>query len=317
MKNIRVFIDGQHGTTGLKIHSRLKARDDIEIVEIPVESKKDAVYKAKILNEVDVVFLCLPDDAARESVSLIKNKDVKILDPSTAHRISDDWTYGIPELNKDQRGKIAKSNRVTVPGCHATGFNICLHPLIAEGIVSPEYPVNCHSISGYSGGGKQMIAEYESLDGDKSKISCRVKNLNLAHKHLPEMKKYGLLEDKPIFTSIVGNYYNGMLVFLPINFNALKTGKNIDDLRKFYEEYYKGEQFIKVVNQAVIDDIGDGFLSPVGCNETNDLEIYVFKNDNHVQVVARFDNLGKGASGAAVQNMNIMIGVPENTGLRS
>lgn len=310
-----VFIDGQHGTTGLRIHERLKDRDELEIVSIPEESKKDIDKKAKVINDVDVVFLCLPDQAARESVSLIRNENVKVIDPSTAHRISDDWVYGIPELNANQRNAIATSKRVTNPGCHATGFIMIMHPLVSSGIVPENFLACCHSISGYSGGGKQMIREYEKEAKGNEAYSCRVKNLDLNHKHLPEMKKYGLLNHEPIFSSIVGDFYSGMLVFVPIDLRYIEKVGSSRDLRSFFEEYYGSENFVRVASEDEIESIGPNFISPVECNETNNIELLVFEKGKQAICVARFDNLGKGASGAAVQNMNIMIGAPENKGL--
>ena len=310
-----VFVDGQHGTTGLKIHDRLKVREDLEIVEIPVESKKDTKSKSKILNEVDIVFLCLPDDAAKESVSLIRNEKVRVLDPSTAHRTSPEWEYGIPELNPGQRAKIKASKRVSVPGCYATGFNMCVHPLTAAGIIPRDYPISSYAITGYSGGGKQMIASFENEGRNPDEIASRPKNLDLCHKHLPEMQKYGLLERPPIFTPIVGNFYNGLLVFTPLYSHLLAQAKQGDEIRSFLEEYYYGEQFVRVFSQSETEAIGDGFLSPTACNETNNLDVFVFARTDHTLLVARLDNLGKGASGAAIQNMNLMIGAPEDRGL--
>lgn len=311
----RVFIDGQHGTTGLKIDQRLNSRSDIELVEIPEEHKKDVNVKSEILNNVDIVFLCLPDDAARESVSLIHNDKVKVLDASTAHRTASGWEYGIPELNPEQRDRIRNSNRVSVPGCYATGFTMCMHPLVSKGFVPSDYPVTCYSITGYSGGGKQMIGAFEQSGNNFQEICCRPKNLNLAHKHLPEMAKHGLLKSPPIFTPIVGNFFHGMLVFIPLYLNMVSNVKSGSAIRDFFSEYYKGEQFVRVASKGDIDNIGDGFLSPIACNDTNNIDIFAFDRHDHVLLVARLDNLGKGASGAAVQNMNILIGAPENRGL--
>jgi N-acetyl-gamma-glutamyl-phosphate reductase len=305
-----VFIDGQHGTTGLTIHERLKDRPDIEVVELPADKKKDPAMKAKIINEVDVVFLCLPDDAARESTALIKNDRVKVIDSSCAHRTMDAWVYGFPELDREQRGKIAAARRVTVPGCHATGFVACLHPLRAHGYIPSHWPVSCSSISGYSGGGKRMIGEFEHGLGDPDVASTRPKNLDLAHKHGPEMKKYGLLDAAPLLVPIVGNFYKGMLVMIP-----LPGLKNPADIRVCLEEYYAGEAFIHVASQQEIEVVGDGFLSPLECHDTNRLDIFVFHRDEDVLLVARLDNLGKGAGGAAVQCLNIMSGAPEGLGL--
>lgn len=315
MNTKTVFIDGQHGTTGLKIHERLKNRKDITLLEIAIEDKKDPGEKAEVLNSADIVFLCLPDDAAKESVSLITNDKVKILDASCAHRTTPGWIYGLPELNKEQRTEIAKASKVTNPGCHATGFTAVMHPLVSSGLVPPDYPVFCNSISGYSGGGKPMIQEYESGSKSAEELSCRAKNLNLEHKHLAEMKKYGLLNDFPIFTSTVGNYYNGMLIIIPINFGLIRKAYTHGEIREFYADYYKEEAFIKVLSAEEIKEIGAGFISPINCNDTNNLELLIFENKHQTLIVSRFDNLGKGASGAAVQNMNIMIGANEKTGL--
>jgi N-acetyl-gamma-glutamyl-phosphate reductase len=311
----KVFIDGSHGTTGLKIHERLAARGDIELITIPVERRKDSEAKRACLNSADIVFLCLPDDAARESVSLITNPAVQVLDASTAHRTAEGWAYGIPELNPGQRAAIKSGGRVSVPGCYASGFCAALHPLVSKGILPPDYPVSSYAITGYSGGGRQMIAAYETGSPDREAICCRPKNLNLVHKHLPEMKKFGLLSQTPIFTPIVGDFFQGMLVFVPLYPTLMTKKMAADDIRSFYSDYYVGEQFIRVAPSAEIAGIADGFLSPTALNGTNMLELFVFGKEDHVLVVARLDNLGKGASGAAVQNMNILMGVPENTGL--
>jgi N-acetyl-gamma-glutamyl-phosphate reductase len=310
-----VFIDGQHGTTGLKIHDRLNDRHDLELVDIPIESKKDIKYKSNILNDVDVVFLCLPDEAARESVSLIKNHKVRIIDASTAHRTSSEWAYGIPELNSGQRNIIRGAKRVSVPGCYATGFIMFMHPLVSSGIIPADYPISSYAITGYSGGGKQMIGAFENKANNLQEICSRPKCLNLFHKHLPEMRKYGLLQHVPIFTPIVGNFYKGMLVFIPIYSHLLIKIKQGDGIRSFLKDYYNGEQFVTVVSKTKTEEIGDGFISPIECNDTNNIDLFVFSRTDHILLVARLDNLGKGASGAAVQNMNLMIGAPENKGL--
>ncbi|MDA3812073.1 MAG: N-acetyl-gamma-glutamyl-phosphate reductase [Spirochaetaceae bacterium] len=313
-KKLKVFIDGQHGTVGLQIRERLKDRPELQIIEIENSLKKDIEEKRKILNQSDIVFLCLPDAVAKESVSLITNPDVKVLDGSTAHRIDNKWVYGIPELNKTQRSTIRESKRITVPGCYASGFILPMHPLVSKGIVPSDYPVSTYAITGYSGGGKEMIASYKE-NKDSEDYSCRPKNLNLTHKHLPEMQKYGLLDNKPIFTPIVGNFYKGMLVFIPLYKNLLQKNLNQTNLIEFYKEYYKDENFINIFDKELIKTIDSDFISPGSNNNTNNLDILVFENDEQFLIVSRLDNLGKGASGAAVQNMNLLIDVPENTGL--
>ncbi len=309
-----MFIDGQHGTVGLKIRERLAQRDDIDILEIDSSLRKDRKEKQRLLNEADIVFLCLPDDAARESVSLVTEPHVRILDGSTAHRTHADWAYGIPELHPGQRDLIRQSHRITVPGCYATGFNMLLHPLVSRGIVPSSYQVSTYAITGYSGGGKQMIADF-SANGHLPEWAARPKNLNLRHKHLPEMHLYSLLDKAPLFSPIVANFYNGMLVFVPLYKELLLKKWGQAELIAFYQEYYQDEGFLRIIDKPALDSINAEFLSATTCNDSNDLEILVFENDNQIMLVSRLDNLGKGASGAAVQNMNILLGVPENTGL--
>jgi len=310
-----VFVDGQHGTTGLKIRERLAGRRDIEIVEIPEEKRKDPAAKAKLINDVDIVFLCLPDDAARESVSLVKSPSVCVIDGSTAHRITEGWVYGLPELKKGQRNLIKKSKRIAVPGCHATGFILMLHPLIAGGIVSPAYPVTTHAVAGYSGGGKSMIADYDNPESPAYIRTPRPYSLKLDHKHLPEMQKYSGLDHTPLFNPTVVNVYTGEIISIPLMASHLEKKLNAGDIRKYLADYYAGEQFIKVMPYPADEHLKNGFLTFTDCNDTNNLEIFVFGNDDRILISARYDNLGKGASGAAVQDMNIVLGVPEETGL--
>jgi len=311
----KVFIDGSHGTTGLKIHERLDKREDIELMAIPDEKRKDPRTRRDYLNGADIVFLCLPDDAARESISLIANPAVRVIDASTAHRTAEGWAYGIPELNPGQREKIKNADRVSVPGCYASGFCAVLHPLVSSGFLSSDYPVSSYAITGYSGGGRQMIADFQSDSSDREAICCRPKNLNLIHKHLPEMQKFGLLQQPPIFTPIVGDFFQGMLVFVPPYAAMMTHNAGADRIRSFFADYYRGEQFIRVASDEEIASIADGFLSPTACNDTNMLELFVFGRNDRLLIVTRLDNLGKGASGAAVQDMNILLGVPEDTGL--
>ena len=310
-----VFIDGQHGTTGLKIHERLNARTDIELISIPEESRKDLMTKERLLNEADIVFICLPDNAARESVSLIKNKAVCVIDGSTAHRVAEGWVYGLPELKKEQRSLIKNSKRITVPGCHATGFIAMLYPLVALGIVDPDYPVTCHTTAGYSGGGKTMIADYEGEIVPDYIKNPRPYSLALNHKHIPEMTKIVGLTQAPLFAPTVVNVYAGEIISIPLIVRHLKKKLSAVEMRKVLADYYAGERFIKVMPYPADDYLKNGFLTFTDCNGTNNLEIFVFGDKDKALLSARFDNLGKGASGAAVQNMNLVLGVDEGTGL--
>jgi N-acetyl-gamma-glutamyl-phosphate reductase len=310
-----VFVDGQHGTTGLKIHERLNGRKDIEIIEIPEEKRKDPETRKKLINGADIVFLCLPDDAARESVSLIKNNSVCVIDGSTAHRVTEGWVYGLPELKKEQRKLIKTSKKISVPGCHATGFILMLYPLVAQGIVAPDYPVTCHAVAGYSGGGKAMIADYESQNAPDYIKNPRPYSLELNHKHIPEMTKITGLSRPPIFAPTVVNEYNGEIISIPLLASYLKKEFSAADIREALAEYYAGEQFIKVMPYPPDDFLKKGFMTFTDCNGTNNLEIFVFGNKERILLSARYDNLGKGASGAAIQDMNITLGLPENTGL--
>jgi N-acetyl-gamma-glutamyl-phosphate reductase len=310
-----VFIDGQHGTTGLKIHERLNGRKDIELIEIPVEKRKDPDAKQKLLNEADIVFLCLPDDAARESVSLITNKSVCVIDGSTAHRVTEGWVYGLPELKKEQRTLIKNSKRIVVPGCHATGFISILYPLVSKGIVAPDYPITSHAFAGYSGGGKAMIVDYESEGAPDDIKNPRPYSLALNHKHIPEMTKIVGLAQPPLFSPTVVNVYNGEIIFIPLVVRYLKKQLSAEDIRAVLAEYYAGERFIKVMPYPPDDYLKDGFMTFTDCNDTNNLEIFVFGDKGRVLLSARFDNLGKGSSGTAVQNMNLVLGLPEDTGL--
>jgi N-acetyl-gamma-glutamyl-phosphate reductase len=311
-----VFVDGQHGTTGLKIRERLSGRNDIEILEIDEAQRKDPSARARLLNQADIVFLCLPDDAARESVSLIKNNSTCIIDGSTAHRVAEGWVYGLPELKKDQRTLIKQSKRITVPGCHATGFILMLHPLIAEGIVAADYPVTTHAVAGYSGGGKSMIADYETKGAPDYIKNPRPYALGLTHKHVPEMTKYSGLAQTVLFAPTVVNVYNGEIISIPLITKSLKKKLGAKEIQKFLADYYAGEQFIKVMPYPADSYLKNGFLTFTDCNGTNNLEIFVFGNDDRVLISARYDNLGKGASGAAIQNMNIVLGLPEKMGLK-
>lgn len=313
----KIYVDGQEGTTGLKINERLSGRTDIEILKIASEKRKDIEARRALLNEADIVFLCLPDDASREAVSLVENKKTRIIDASTAFRTHEDWTYGLPELSKEQRELIHKSSRVANPGCHATGFNLAVYPLIKAGIIPKTYPITAYSVTGYSGAGKKMIALYEESDEDtKKKLeSPRFYSLNLTHKHLPEMKKVCELNNDPLFTPIIGDFYKGMLVSIPLIAPMLNKKVTAKDVQEIMANHYASEHFVKVIPFDSAANLDNGFLNATECNDTNKAEIFVFGRDEQILVISRFDNLGKGASGAAVQNMNIMLGIDEKVGL--
>ncbi len=310
-----VFVDGQHGTTGLQIRERLAGRTDIELIELPETRRKDPAARREALNQADIVFLCLPDDAARESVGFIENAGVTVIDGSTAHRVTPGWVYGLPELNKGQRDLIKKAGRIAVPGCHATGFVALLYPLVAGGIVGADYPVTCHATAGYSGGGKSMIAAYEDPASPDYIRTPRPYALTLNHKHLPEMTQVVGLSRAPVFAPTVVNVYKGEIVSVPLVVPSLKKPLGPAEIRSYLADYYQGERFIRVMPFPPDARLTNGYMTFTDCNDTNFLDIFVFGSEERVLLAARFDNLGKGASGAAVQNMNLVLGVPEATGL--
>lgn len=314
----KVFIDGRHGTTGLKIDERLAARTDVEVLSIPEDKRKDPAVKAEFINAADVVFLCLPDAASRESVSLLAagNTRTRFLDASTAHRTNPDWVYGLPELH-GQRERIRTSQRIAVPGCHATGFILNVAPLVAAGLVPADYPLACTSQTGYSGGGKEMIAEYETPAAlPDALLSARLYALGLAHKHLPEMAALCGLAHRPLFSPVVGPFAQGMLVSVPLATRLLPTGTTPERVHAALADYYADEACVRVMPLAGGDALEAGFLPATRCNDTNRAELFVFGHAEQLLLVARFDNLGKGASGAAIQCMNIALGCDELTGLK-
>ena len=312
MKKISIYVDGQEGTTGLEINERLKNQENIEILKIDPEKRRDINERGKFLNQAELVFLCLPDDAAREAVSLINNPVTRVIDASTAHRTNDDWAYGLPELSREYRENIKTSKRVSVPGCYPTGFNMLVSPLVREGYISPDYPLSCHAISGYSGGGKKLIAMYESesMEDKKNLGSPCFYALGLKHKHLPEMKKHSMLSKEPIFTPIVANYYRGMTVAVPLHRELMKKKTEARELQSFYAGYYKEEKAVKVAAFGAENEFEMGFMNAESCVNTDNIELLVFGNGENILLVARLDNLGKGAAGAAVQNMKIMFNLP-------
>ena len=305
-----VFIDGSAGTTGLRIYERLSARQDLRLMTLPDALRKDPAARKEALNSCDAAFLCLPDDAAREAVSLIENDHVVILDTSTAHRTNPDWAYGFPELGADVKEKLLASKRIAVPGCHASGFIALVSPLIRAGILAADTRLTCHSITGYSGGGKKMIAQYEDDELDPLLVAPRQYALGQTHKHLKEMKAITGLENAPIFCPIVSNFYSGMEVTVPLFAEDLLPGKTVADIQAVYEARYQGP----VVRFVPQPDEG-GFLSAAALEWKDSMEITVCGNEERILLVARYDNLGKGASGAAVQCMNLILGVDQTTGL--
>lgn len=311
---VKVYIDGQEGTTGLKILERFEGRNDIELLKIDEDKRKDLNERKKFINSSDFTFLCLPDDAAREAVSLIENDNVRIIDASTAHRTNPDWAYGFPELSAAHREKIVNSKRVAVPGCYASGFNSLVYPLVSKGILPAYYPVFAYATSGYSGAGKKAIAAYESKNKPAELLSPRQYALNMNHKHLPEMQKISGLAYKPMFNPIVDNYYSGMVVSIPIQSRLLQKKYTPEEIREAFYENYKDSKFIEV-KPVGSDCVPNGFLTSNGLSGSNKMEIYVFGDSEQMLLCSRLDNLGKGASGAAVQCLNIMMGIDETTGL--
>jgi N-acetyl-gamma-glutamyl-phosphate reductase len=315
MKHV-VFVDGQEGTTGLRIHEYLAQRSDIEVLSIDPERRKDAAERARLLNAADVAFLCLPDDAAREAAALVSNPRTCLIDASTAHRTAPGWVFGLPELAPQQRARIREAKRISNPGCHASAFILLLRPLVDAGIVPAALPVSASSITGYSGGGKKMIEQYQR--GDDPRLAApRPYALALKHKHIPEMQQHSGLAARPSFMPIVGNFYKGLAVTVPLHFGQLAAGCNGKDIHRTFAQRYEGERFIRVMplsDPATLVDDG-GYFDVTAANDTNRVDIFVFANDSQAILVARLDNLGKGASGAAVQAMNVHLGVDEGLGL--
>lgn len=299
----KIFIDGKAGTTGLRIYERLEKRNDIEIITLSEELRKDADARKKAINSADVVFLCLPDVASIEAVAMVENENTVIIDTSTAHRTNPDWAYGFAELSEDFENKIKTSKRIAVPGCHASGFIALVHPLIEAGMLSKDVELTCHSITGYSGGGKQMIAQYQEDGRDCLLDAPRQYGIAQSHKHLKEMVKISGIDNAPIFCPIVSDFYSGMEVTVPIFKSMLKNGKTIDDIKKIYTQKYNTE----IVRYAENAD-ENGFLASNRLSGKDSMEIMVAGNEDRIILVARYDNLGKGASGAALECLNIVLG---------
>ena len=303
----KVFIDGSAGTTGLRIYERLGGRSDLELMILPDALRKDPAARADMLNTADIAFLCLPDQAAREAVSLVTSPNTVVIDTSTAHRTNPDWAYGFAELT-GKRAAVQASHRIANPGCHASGFVSLIAPLVENGLLKPDAKLSCFSLTGYSGGGKNMIADYESPDRNPLLKGPRQYGLTQAHKHLPEMMKICGLQNAPVFCPVVGDFYSGMEVTVPLFASDLTGG--IEEIKNLYKSYYSSG-LVKFAEEAD----PDGMLSAAAFSGRDDMSVSVYGNDDRIILVSRFDNLGKGASGAAIQNMNIVLGIDESTGL--
>lgn len=310
MNKVTVFIDGKSGTTGLQIYERIGSRADVELITLPEDKRRDAASRREAINSADIVFLCLPDAAAVEAVSMVTNPDTVVIDASTAHRTAEGWVYGFPELAPEFEERIARSKRIAVPGCHASGFAALVYPLIKNGLISRDTRLVCHSLTGYSGGGKGMIAEYEREDRDELLLAPRQYALGQSHKHLREMRAISGLDFEPIFCPVVDNFYRGMEVTVPLFREWLTDGATAQDVRNAYASLYTGETV------AFSDEIGEsGFLSAGTLSGKDCMRIGLFGNEDRILPVALYDNLGKGASGAAVECMNIVLGKDKTLGL--
>lgn len=309
----RVYVDGQDGTTGLRIHEYLAARPDVEVLRIDADKRKDPAERARLLNAADVAFLCLPDAAAREAVAMVTNPRTCIIDASTAHRTQPGWVFGLPELAPGQRDALRAGKRIANPGCHASSFILLLRPLVDAGLVPAAHPVSATSITGYSGGGKKMIEQYQTVPLPPELQAPRPYGLGLAHKHVPEMMAHTGLTARPIFMPIVASFYKGLAVSVPLPLRAL--GTTPEAVHAAYAQRYAGERFVRVMPLRDAATLESGFFDVQACNDTNRVDVFVFADDSQAIVIARLDNLGKGASGAAVQAMNVHLGVDEAQGL--
>ncbi len=307
----KVFIDGSAGTTGLRIYERLGERDDITLITLPEEKRKDTEARREALNQADIAFLCLPDAAAIEAVSLVDNPNTVIIDTSTAHRTNENWTYGFPELSEKTEESVKNSKRIAVPGCHASGFIALVYPLIEKGIISSDTLLSCHSITGFSGGGKAMIADYSAENRAKALSSPRQYGITQNHKHLKEMKAVTRLDNAPVFCPIVADFYSGMEVTVPLFASQLNEGYSVEDIKKVYKEKYNGE-IVKYLDS--IDE--NGFIASNTLSFLDSMQITVTGNEERILLVARYDNLGKGASGAAVECMNLSMNTDKTKGLK-
>ena len=302
---IKVFIDGSAGTTGLRIREMLGKREDISLIALPEQLRKDVAARRDAINGADAVFLCLPDDAAREAVGLVENKNTVVIDASTAHRTSPGWAYGFPELSAEHRAAIVNGKRIANPGCYASGFLALVYPLVAAGVLPKDYPLVCHAVSGYSGAGKKGIAEYEAENRPESYDTPRLYALTLSHKHLPEMQAVCGLTRTPVFNPYVCDYYCGMTVNVPLFSDLLAKKVSVADVKELLRAHYAGAHFVTLGEEP------SGYVSANTLNGTNRMELLVNGNEDRILLTARFNNLGKGASGAAIQNMNLALGLDE------
>lgn len=307
----KVFIDGKDGTTGLKIYKRFENRNDIELILIDPEKRKDAKERARLINESDITFLCLPDAASIEAVSLVENDKVKIIDTSTAHRTLEGWAYGFAELSGEHRRRIENSNRIAVPGCYASGFNSIVYPLVNSGFISSDYDIVCYALSGYTGAGKKGIAQYEDKNRDSELDSPRLYALTQEHKHLKEMKAVSGLAKTPIFSPVICDYPQGMVVTIPLYTSKMTKKYTKEDIQKMFAEHYAESSIVKIRPLGYTE----GMIGTNNFAGRDDMEIEINGNDERILITSRFDNLGKGASGAAIQCMNIAMGIDEKTGL--
>ena len=311
----KIFIDGSEGTTGLRIYERFEGRDDVELLKISSELRKDVNERKRLINESDITFLCLPDAAARESVSLVENDHVRIIDTSTAHRTEEGWAYGFAELSDAHRDAIKNGKRIAVPGCYATGFISLVYPMIAKEIMPADYPVSAFGLSGYSGAGKKVIAAYEADERPVDFDAPREYALTQQHKHLKEMQKITGLAKTPLFSPIICDYYSGMVMSVPLYTDMLNGTQTVESVHKMFSDFYAGEKFIKVMPLDV--EAGEGnMLAGNACSGWDGLRIFITGNEDRIVLSSQFDNLGKGASGAAIQCLNIMLGCEEDKGLQ-
>ena len=310
----KIFIDGSEGTTGLRIYERFEGRDDVELLKISSELRKDVNERKRLINESDITFLCLPDAAARESVSLVENDHVRIIDTSTAHRTEEGWAYGFAELSGAHRDAIRDGKRIAVPGCYATGFISLVYPMITKGILPADYPVSAFGLSGYSGAGKKVIAAYEAEERPADFDAPREYALTQQHKHLKEMKKITGLTKEPLFSPIICDYYSGMVMSVPLYTEMLNGNQTVETVHKMFTDFYEGEKFIKVM--PLDAEAGEGnMLAGNACSGWDGLRIFVTGNEERIVISSQFDKLGKGASGAAIQCLNVMLGCEEDKGL--
>ncbi len=310
----KIFIDGSEGTTGLRIYERFEGRDDVELLRISSELRKDINERKRLINESDITFLCLPDAAARESVSLVENEKVRIIDTSTAHRTQEGWAYGFAELSEAHRSAIREGKRITVPGCYATGFISLVYPMIAKGLMPADYPVSAFGLSGYSGAGKKVIAAYEAEERPTDFDAPREYALTQEHKHLKEMQKITGLLKTPLFSPVICDYYSGMVMSVPLYTDMLNGVHSVEDVHGMMSDFYAGEKFIQVMPLDAQAGVGN-MLAGNACSGWDGLRIFVTGNEERIVLSSQFDNLGKGASGAAIQCLNIMLGCAEDKGL--